>query len=341
MQNEFNEIYQNFIGIEWSKEVVVVARMRANSTDIVENKTLLPDVNLLRSYLRNIKGSKIVTIEETTTSHWLYVELLEVADRIIICDPYRNGLMKDGPKNDKKDAEVLCKLLRNGLLKEVYHSSDKLFELRKFISAYDDFVQASVRIKNQHSAFYRAIGKSHKKDKGVEFKGELLNFINEVRTEAILYLKESRKRFEELMGEVNNTNADIRRIRKISGIGKKLAVKVVAMVIEMNRFENKYKFWSYCGLIKYEKESGGKLYGKKSPRYCRILKGAFKSATMAAISGNNDIRDYYEFLLKEGLSYKRAQNEIARYIAKSVYGVMKYKTEYRSYQWRENKKVAA
>jgi transposase len=320
---------------------VVAARMRANSTDIVENKTLLPDVSLLKEYLRSLGGSKIIAIEETTTSQWLYVELFNAADRIIICDPYRNGLMKDGPKNDKKDAGILCKLLRNGLLKEVYHSNDELFELRKFVSAYEDFVQASVRMKNQQSAFYRAIGKSHKKDKGLRFKGELLNFVNKAQSEAILYLKESREGFVQQMERICKRNGDIRRIRRISGIGKKLAIKIAAIVIDIGRFENKYKFWSYCGLIKYERESGGRIYGKKRPRYCRTLKGAFKSAAMSAISGNNDIRDYYEYLIKEGLSYKNAQNEIARYIAKSVYGVMKYKTEYRSYQWQENKKIAA
>lgn len=249
--------------------------------------------------------------------------------------------MKDGPKNDKRDSETLCKLLRNGLLKEVYHSDDKLFELRKFVSVYNDFVKASVRIKNQHSALYRAIGKKVKVDKELKFEGELLQFIHEAQSDNILYLKKARDKFEKKIDEYAKENTDMKRLIKISGIGNKLAIMILSIVIDMNRFENKYKFWSYCGLISYERESGGRLYGRKKPRYNRLLKGVFKSASMAARSGNNDIREYYEYLIKGGLSYSNASNQIARYIAKTVYGVLKYKTDYRSYQWRENIKTAA
>ena len=333
--------YQNYIGIEWSQVCVLVSRMRSNSTKILETKKLEPRVSNLKEYLKKIRGSKIITIEETTTSHWLYMELIDIVDRIIICDPYRNGLMKDGPKNDKRDSATLCKLLRNGLLKEVYHSNDKLFELRKFVSVYIDFVRASVRIKNQYSALYRGIGKKAKVDKKLKFEGELLKFIHEVQSDNILYLKEARDKFEDKIDECIKENSDMKRLIKISGIGKKLVVMIVSTVIDMNRFENKYRFWSYCGLISYERESGGRIYGRKKPRYSRILKGAFKSAAIAAISGNNDIRDYYDYLIKGGLGYRNASNQIARYIAKSVYGVMKYKTDYRSYQWRENIKSAA
>lgn len=196
MIHEDTTKYQNYVGIEWSQAVVLVSRMRSNSTRIVETKSLEPSIRILREYLQNIRGSKIITIEETTTSHWLYTELIDIVDRVLICDPYRNGLMKDGPKNDKRDSETLCKLLRNGLLKEVYHSDDKLFELRKFVSVYNDFVKASVRIKNQHSALYRAIGKKVKVDKELKFEGELLQFIHEAQSDNILYLKKARDKFE-------------------------------------------------------------------------------------------------------------------------------------------------
>jgi len=76
----------------------------------------------LKDYLSNLKGSKILTIEECPAAQWLYVELLDYVDKILICDPYRNRLLSDGAKNDVLDAEKLCLLLRNGLLKEVYHT---------------------------------------------------------------------------------------------------------------------------------------------------------------------------------------------------------------------------
>jgi hypothetical protein len=104
----------------------------------------------------SIKGKKILTIEETTSSHWLYVEFLDCVDKILICDPYRNTLLSEGAKNDKIDAGKLCLLLRSGLLKEVYHSLNEDYKIRKLVSAYEDLVKAGVRVKNQKSAIYRA-----------------------------------------------------------------------------------------------------------------------------------------------------------------------------------------
>ncbi len=107
--------------------------MRDTSSE-VKVKTMLPDTRKLKECLKSYPGRKILTLEETTTSQWLYVELKDSVDKIIICDPYRNGLLKDGLKTDKLDALNLCKLLRSGKLKEVYHTTDKLYELRKLVS---------------------------------------------------------------------------------------------------------------------------------------------------------------------------------------------------------------
>ncbi|MFA5806263.1 MAG: hypothetical protein WC879_16645 [Melioribacteraceae bacterium] len=104
------------------------------------------------------------------------MELYNYAEKIFICDPYRNRLLSDGPKTDKIDAGKLCKLLKNGMMKEVYHSTNELYELRKLVSYYDDEVRAGVRLLNQKSALYRAEHKSWKKKEEIE-KNRINNFI--------------------------------------------------------------------------------------------------------------------------------------------------------------------
>ncbi|MBK8984263.1 MAG: transposase [Ignavibacteria bacterium] len=74
-------------------------------------------------------------------------------------------LLQTGPKNDKIDSVKLCTLLRNGSLKEVYHTTDELYKLRKLVSVYEDFLNASVRLKNQRSSMFLSEGKDHKKEK--------------------------------------------------------------------------------------------------------------------------------------------------------------------------------
>lgn len=331
-----NEIYKHFIALDWSKVNFALASIRDTGTKFktVEHTA---DLKLLKQCLKELPGKKILTIEETTTAQWLYVELKDYVDKILICEPFHNSLLKNGPKNDKIDAVKLCTLLRNGSLKEVFHTTDELYHLRKLVSMYDDFVNASVRMKNQRSSMFLSEGKDHKKEKILS--GSSINkFITEKQNSSIENIEQIRRDFEAMFRKVQRENQTIQKLVKISGIATKLAVSILAVVIDASRFESKYKFYAYSGLVKYSKDSGCRNYGKRNVRHSRVLKRCFKIAANAAIGGNNDIREYYENLLQDNYSYEDARNQIARYIAKVSYAIMKYKTDYRPYQWRESKK---
>ena len=177
------EGYDHYISIDWSEANATIGRMRSNSINVTL-KVFSPEVKEVKKYLNQLEGSKILTIEETTTTHWLYVELKESVDKIIICDPYRNSLLSEGPKTDKIDARKLCQLLRSGLLKEVYHSLDEDYKIRKIVSAYEDIIKAGVRLKNQKSALYRASGIKYKTGE-LPKKDVMLNFIAKKQNKGI------------------------------------------------------------------------------------------------------------------------------------------------------------
>jgi hypothetical protein len=46
-------------------------------------------------YLKNSNGTICLTIEETSTSKWLYSEVKEFFDKIIICNPYLIKLLSN------------------------------------------------------------------------------------------------------------------------------------------------------------------------------------------------------------------------------------------------------
>jgi transposase len=336
MQNTKNNLYRHYIALDWSQKIAAMAVMKDNGGK-VEVQMVQPDPGIIRKKLKKYTGSKIMTIEETTTSHWLYVELKESVDKLVICNPYTNRLMLDGPQTDKIDARNLCLLLRNGMLKEVYHSMDKDYEIRKLVSGYTDTVKALVRIKNQRSAVYRALGKNHKKMDEVLPKGTESEFVGQKQNELIEHHSEIIREYEQSFNKIYRGNKTLQRLKKISGIGIKTAVMIYSAVIDASRFENKYKYWSYSGLVRQYKESGGRVYRSKPVRYSRQLKTCYKTAATGAISGKNDIREYYEYLLQQGISPEKARHQIARYISKVSYVVMKNKTDYRAYQWRESK----
>ena len=328
------ERYDYYFALDWSMDNAALARMRSNSTR-VEVRQLPADVRILKKYASGFRGRRILCIEETTGTHWLYVELRDYFDKILVCDPYRNRLLSEGAKTDKIDAVKLCKLLRGGLLKEVYHSLDSVYEIRKVVSAYEDWSKFGVRFQNQRSALYRSQGLSHKRDR-LKGASSYLEFIEDRQNEAIALYEEKKKEYVQLFKQMAKENADLRHLRGISGIDYIFAVTILGTVVDANRFATKYRYWAYCGLIRYDRLSGGKSYGKHAPRYSRKLKHVYKSAALAAVGGKNDIREYYEYLLGKGLSPKKAMNNVARYIAKSTYAILKHHVAYKPYQWREN-----
>lgn len=315
-------MYDHYIAVDWAQSNMAIARMTQDSS---QSKVLNLPSNLkeLQLYLSRLRGKKILTFEETATSQWLYVELREYVDQILICDPYRNHLLSEGAKTDKLDAVKLVQLLKAGLLKPVFHSADGLIDLRKLVSGYEDVVKAGVRLKNQRSALFRAQGKGageQKPPQGTE------GFILEGVDRAIEAYECEKLRYEKQMEKLSRKHLIIRYLDGLSGIGVLGAVRIAARVVDARRFPDKGRWLSYCGLMRQEKVSGGKSYGWRGPRYCRTLKSVFKTAAISVItrSSENPFKDYYLFLRSEKrYAEHHARHALARKIAVTAWAMMK------------------
>jgi hypothetical protein len=64
--------------------------------------------------------------EEGTWAAWLYDLLQPQVQHIVVCNPRRNALLKEGSKSDKVDARKLAELLLSGMLRAVYHGENGL-----------------------------------------------------------------------------------------------------------------------------------------------------------------------------------------------------------------------
>jgi hypothetical protein len=54
-----------------------------------------------------------VTFEEGTWAAWLYDLLKPHVAKLVVCNPRKNALLKDGNKSDRIDARKLAELLRS------------------------------------------------------------------------------------------------------------------------------------------------------------------------------------------------------------------------------------
>ena len=328
-------IYDHYIAIDWAAINMAIARMTKKSNKITV-RDVPSDVAELQIYLKNLKGTKVLAIEETTTSQWLYTELKEYVDKLFICDPYRNSLLSEGPKTDKIDASKLVQLLKAGLMKEVYHSTKQFIYLRKLVSSYEDLVKAGVRLKNQRYSMLRVCGKTGYEKTDFKLTSRDEQYVLKSLDRQIKNYEQEKKEYTKEFARLAKKHPEIRHQKSIPGIGLINAVKIVARVVTPWRFANKGHYLSYSGLIKHEKISGGRSYGKKQPRYCRMMKSVYKSGVLAAIRGNNPVNNYYEYLITDkNYPAYNARNKACRQLAIISFGVFKSGKKYKP-RWRNH-----
>lgn len=315
-------MYDHYIALDWAQRNMAIARMTKESSQ-VKVINVPAKLDELKLYLSRLKGRKILTFEETTTAQWLYVELRDHADAILICDPYRNHLLTEGAKTDERDASRLVELLKAGLLKPVFHTADRLIALRKLESGYEDTVKAGVRLKNQHAALLRAQGKAKRTG---TLEDPVSVFVLRGLERQIESYTVEKKRYEAEMGVCRRKHFVIRCLDQIPGIGVIGALKIAARVVDPKRFPDKAHWLGYCGLVRCEKQSGGESYGWRMPRYCRTLKSVFKTAAVSVLKSTqtNPFKNYYDHLLEEKrYAEHNARHALARRIAVVAWGVMK------------------
>lgn len=314
-------MYDHYIGLDWAKANMAIARMTNSSKETITSD-VKSDIKELQIYLKSLKGKKILTFEESNPAQWLYTELRPYVDELIVCDPYRNHLLKEGGKNDKIDAQKLVKLLKADLLKPVYHCTEDFIYLRKLVSGYDDLIKCGVRFKNQRSALFSAQGQSVDGTLNSPYE----NFVLSGLEEGIIFYENRRKLFEKEFIKAKNKFKQIKHLESIPGIGIIGAVTIAAMVVDARRFEHRNHFLSYCGLVKHEIMSGGRIYGRRTPRHSRKLKSVFKTAALAsAVRGNTSIfHTYYRDLIEtKNYPEHQARHAVARRIASLCLGVLK------------------
>jgi transposase len=118
-----------YVALDWAQKNMAIAIAKNSEEPIVTDQPT--SLKQLKDIIEELDGEKIMTIEESATAQWLYVELHELVSKLIVCDPCKNKLLSYGPKNDKIDALKLLQLLRGGFLKPVFHSTDEPNQAKK------------------------------------------------------------------------------------------------------------------------------------------------------------------------------------------------------------------
>jgi hypothetical protein len=96
-----------YIGLDVHKEAVAVAVLNSAGKLVMES-IIETKASTLVDFLQGLRGELHVTLEEGTWAAWLYDVLKPHVAELVVCNPRRNALMKEGSKSDKVDARPSC-----------------------------------------------------------------------------------------------------------------------------------------------------------------------------------------------------------------------------------------
>ncbi len=327
-----------YIGMDVHKEAIVIAVLNESGKLVIES-VIESKASSILQFLHGLRGELHVTGEEGTWAAWLYDLLQPQVQHMVVCNPRRNALLKEGSKSDKVDARKLADLLRTGMLRPVYHGENGVRTLRELGRSYQTIGKDLTRVMNRLKALYRGWGIpcAGTQVYAVRTREEWLDKLPQAgvqRRAELLYqqldgLQALRREVRpELLAESRKHKA-AKLLRQIPCIGPIRAARLIALMQTPHRFRSKRQLWTYSGLGVETHDSAqyrfvrGQLQLSKKPQQLRGLnrnhnhemKEIFKSAATRASCGRGPFYDFYAALLAKGMKPEMARLTLARKIA--------------------------
>jgi transposase len=329
---------EKYIGLDVHQATISVAVMDSTGKLVMESILETKAATILQ-FFAGLRGTLSVTFEEGTWAAWLYDLLKPHVDQLVVCNPRKNALLKDGNKSDRIDARKLAELLRGNHLKPVYHGETGVRMLRELSRSYLTIVKDLSRVMNRLKAVYRswAIPCAGRDVYYGRHRAEWLAKIREagVRRRAeqlyqqldmLQHLRQQARR--ELLAE-SRKHAITTKLRQIPYLGPIRSALAVALIQTPHRFRTKRQLWAYSGLALETRTSAEYRYVEGQLRHSKKLlsirglnkdhnhdlKGLFKGAATMASVRPGPFQDFYQALLAKGMKPTMARLTLARKIA--------------------------
>ena len=329
---------EKYIGMDVHAATISVAVMNTQGKLLMECVLETKAATILE-FMQGLRGTLAVTCEEDTMAAWLHDLLKPHVSRLVVCDPRKAALLKDGNKSDRIDARKLAELLRTHQLQPVYHGEHGVRSLKELGRSYLTITQDTTRVMNRIKALYRSwaipcsgtavYAPRHRQawlakivEPGVRVRAERLY----QQLDSLQPLRLQSRR--ELLRE-SRKHAAVKLLRQIPAIGPIRSALLVALLQTPHRFRTKRQLWAYSGFAVATHDSGEYRYvrGKLQRNRERItvrglnrnhnhdLKNLLKGAAISAIERPGPLQDFYAALVQKGMRPSMARLTLARKIA--------------------------
>jgi transposase len=341
-----------YIGFDAHQETSVISVLNAAGRE-VKTAILPTQPQPLIAFLEGLRGTLYLTFEEGTYAAWLYDLLVDRVAKLIVCDPRRNALLKEGNKTDANDARKLAELLRLGSLHAVYHGSRSMRPLQELAHAYEALRDDTTRVMNRIKALYRGRGIACR-GRGVYTKAQRASWLERLPAGAprlraeLLHtqldqVRTLRRRARVALLAESRQHTVAARLRQIPGMGPLRVALVMAHLQTPHRFRSRKQLWTYIGLGLVQRGSseyrmkGGRAVRRPhalqlrglNPNHRPELKEIFKSAALTALRQPGAFKNYYDARLPQGVDPAILRVTVARKLAALLWHLWKKGGHYR------------
>jgi hypothetical protein len=146
---------EKYIGMDVHAATISAAVKNAEGKLLMECVLETKAATILE-FIQGLRGTLALTFEEGTLATWLHDLLKPHVSRLVVCDPRKNALLRDGNQNDRVDARNLAELLRTHQVKPVYHEEHGIRTLKELGRSYLTLTQDSTRVMNRIKSVYRS-----------------------------------------------------------------------------------------------------------------------------------------------------------------------------------------
>jgi len=329
---------EKYIGMDVHTATISAAVINAQGKVLTEC-VMETKASTILEFIQAQRGTLALTFEEGTMATWLHDLLKPHVSRLVVCDPRKNALMRDGNQNDRADARNLAELLRTNQVHAVHHGKHGVRALRELGRSHLTLTQDSTRVMNRIKSVYRSwaipcggtsvYSRRHRAEwlaklvePGVRIRAEHLY----AQLDSLEPLRQAARR--ELLRE-SRKHAGVKLLRQIPSIGPIRSALLVAILQTPHRFRTKRQLWAYAGFAVQTYDSGefrmerGKLKRNRERITVRGLnrnhnhdvKNLLKGAAVSAIQRPGPLQDFYAALVEKGMRPSMARLTLARKIA--------------------------
>lgn len=281
-----------------------------------------------------------IVVESTFYWYWLIDALLGADFQVCLAHSLGLRLISQAKvKTDTRDAFTLAKLLRASAIPKAYIFPPETRPMRDLLRRR----LQSVRLRAQEYARLRylllregiltssrnQIIRTDEEELAELLSHPLVMLHASQEVARIILYSEQIADLETTLHQKTRANADYKRLTRVAGIGKTLALTILYEVGEISRFDSARHFCSYCRVVPGVAQSGAVCRrGRSSKAGNAYLNWAF---SQAAVRAYPKIRRCFEWQLARhrGSAGKMvAYNVIAHKLAQAVYYVLRDGVEY-------------